>query len=137
RPTGGDGRSVVGWVESGWRYDSSAIGVTQPAWTTRSGGARIVEADMELNGVDYTWITGSGRGSSVNAYSIVLHESGHYYGLGHSNSSSATMFYAYSGGIASLTSDDETGICTLCPGSGTPDCRTMGCPAGQMCAASG
>lgn len=140
RPSTGDGRAVVGWVESGWRYDTSAIGVTQPQWTSRTtmGHPTIVEADMELNGVNYTWITGSGRGTSVNAYSIVLHESGHYYGLGHSNDSSATMYYAYSGGIASLGSDDQTGICTLYPGSGTPtDCHTVGCPSGQTCQASG
>lgn len=137
RPSTGDGRAMVGWVESGWRYDTSAIGVTQPQWTSRTtmGHPTIVEADMELNGVNYTWITGSGRGTMVNAYSIVLHEGGHYYGLGHSSSPSATMYYAYSGGIASLSSDDQTGICTLYPGSGTPptSCTTTGCPTGQTC----
>ncbi len=137
RPSTGDGRAMVGWVESGWRYDTSAIGVTQPQWTSRTtmGHPTIVEADMELNGANYTWITGSGRGTMVNAYSIVLHEGGHYYGLGHSTSSSATMYYAYSGGIASLSSDDQTGICTLYPGTGVPptSCTTTGCPTGQTC----
>jgi MYXO-CTERM domain-containing protein len=138
-PNGGDMQSVVGWVESGWRYDAAAIGVTQPQWTVFGGTARIVEADMELNGVNFTWITGSGVGSRVNGYSIVLHESGHYYGLGHSSDSSATMYYAYSGGIAALNADDQTGICTLYPGSMPPPtgCHTTGCPAGQTCSASG
>lgn len=139
-PNTGDGRAVVGWVESGWRYDTSAIGVTQPQWTSRTtmGHPTIVEADMELNGANYTWISGSGRGTSVNAYSIVLHESGHYYGLGHSTDSNATMYFAYSGGISALNADDQNGICTLYPGSGTStDCHTVGCPSGQTCQASG
>ena len=139
-PNTGDGVPVVGWIESGWRYDTSAIGVTQPQWTIRGGGRpQIVEADMELNGVNYTWIAGSGRGTQVNAYSIVLHESGHYYGMGHSADPSATMYYAYSGGISALNADDQTGICTLYPGSGPPpmDCHTTGCPSGQTCTASG
>lgn len=124
---GGDGESVIGWVESGWAHESGAIGVTGPRWF-RS----ILEADMQLNGQNYTWITGSGGGSSVDAYSILLHEGGHYYGLGHSSDPRATMYYAYGGGIASLAADDQNGICALYPGSGS-DCTTTGCPAGQMC----
>jgi MYXO-CTERM domain-containing protein len=123
----GDGQSVIGWVESGWPHESGAIGVTGPRFSSF-----IVESDMQMNGVNYTWTTGSGRGSTVNAYSIILHEGGHYYGLGHSSSSSATMYFAYSGGVASLSSDDQAGICALYPGDGT-DCTTTGCPTGQEC----
>jgi MYXO-CTERM domain-containing protein len=128
RPRAFDGVSVIGWTESGWPHDSGAIGVTSPQW----GGSGIGEADMEMNGVNFTWITGSGRGGSVNAYSIILHEGGHYYGLGHSSDPSATMYFAYSGGIDSLGTDDTNGICALYPGMGT-DCTTTGCPAGQEC----
>lgn len=128
----GDGQSLVGWVESGWDHGSGAIGVTGPRWNGRNC---IVEADMEMNGVNFTWITGSGRGSNVNAYSIILHEAGHYYGLGHSDLSSATMYFAYQGGIDSLGTDDQNGICTLYPGEGggPVDCTTTGCPSGQVC----
>jgi MYXO-CTERM domain-containing protein len=127
RPSSGDGASTIGWVESGWRYDSNAIGVTGPRWSRN-----IVEADMELNGQNYTWTTASGRGSTVNAYSIILHEGGHYYGLGHSSDSRATMYFAYSGGISMLNADDQNGICALYPGTGS-DCTTTGCPTGQEC----
>lgn len=128
----GDGQSVIGWVESGWRHGSSAIGVTGPRWNGRNC---IQEADMEMNGQNFTWITGAGRGSNVNAYSIALHEGGHYYGLGHSSSSAATMYFAYTGGIDAIGDDDRNGICTLYPGEGggMVDCTTAGCPAGQMC----
>jgi len=134
----GDGRSVIGWVESGWRHDRNAIGVTGPRWGYRGC---ISEADMEMNGVNYTWTTDSGRYSTVNAYSIILHEGGHYYGLGHSSSRSATMYASYGGGISTLSSDDETGICALYPGGGggtsgedpPADCTSTGCPAGEEC----
>ncbi len=126
----GDGRSVIGWVESGWRHSGSAIGVTGPRWDGRNC---IREADMEMNGVNFSWVTSSGRGSSVNAYSIVLHEGGHYYGLGHSNDPNATMYFAYTGGIDALNADDEGGICTLYPGDGPVDCTVSGCPSGQEC----
>lgn len=128
RPEPYDGVSIIGWLESSWPYDASAIGVTRPQF----GGGRIGEAEMEMNGVNYTWITGAGRGREVNAYSIILHEGGHYYGLDHSSDPAATMYYAYSGGIASLVADDQNGICALYPGSGS-DCTTTGCPSGQEC----
>ena len=128
-----DQRSVIGWVESGWpSAERFAIGVTRPVWDFRNC---IREADMEMNGTHFSWTTGSGQFSNVNAYSIVLHEGGHYYGLGHSSSGRAVMFASYGGGIQSITNDDEAGICTLYPGSGggTVDCTTAGCPAGQEC----
>jgi len=126
-PRGGDGASGIGWIESGWPHDSNAIGVTSPRYWRN-----ITEADMQMNGVNFTWLTGAGRGGMVNTYSIVAHEGGHYYGLGHSSVSSAMMFYAYGGGIGSIGTDDQNGICALYPGSGS-DCSTTGCPSGYEC----
>ncbi|MCA9580664.1 MAG: matrixin family metalloprotease [Myxococcales bacterium] len=126
-----DNQSVVGWVEQGWPHDPNAIGVTTPAW---SQNRCISEADMLLNGVNYLWSTNPGAGQRVNAYSILLHEAGHYIGLGHSQSQSATMFFAYTGGVDSLQPDDRQGVCALYPeGGAAQDCSTVGCPAGQAC----
>ena len=125
-----DGQSVIGWVSSGWRYDTNAIGVTGPRWDGRNC---IREADMEMNEVYFQWTTEPGRGTRVNAYSIVLHEGGHYYGLGHSRARGAAMFASYTGGVSTISADDEAGICTLYPGDGTVDCNTRGCPRGQEC----
>ncbi len=129
-----DDNSVIGWLESSWGSSSSAIGVTIPQWSFRPGERPcIVNADMEMNGVNYTWITGPGDGrGTVNAYSIILHEGGHFMGLGHSSVSGATMDPSYSGGIDALTADDEAGICNLYPASGV-DCTTAGCPGGFEC----
>lgn len=127
-----DGNAVIGWIESSWIDDPNAIGITGPSW---GGSGAIMDAQMAMNGVNFEWITGSGSGSRVNTYSIVLHEGGHYYGLGHSSDGSASMYYAYGGGISALNADDHEGICTLYPGGGggTTDCTTTGCPAGQEC----
>ncbi len=129
-------RNVIGWHDSGtWPYDPNAIGVTTPRFT----GSTIVDASMELNGIDFVWTTAPGSGTTVNAYSIVLHEGGHYHGLGHSMDSRAAMYYAYSGGVLMISPDDEAGICALYPGGGggTTDCTTTGCPTGQVCDTSG
>lgn len=126
-----EGRSIIGWVESGWRHAPEAIGVTGTL-ATQSMPSCITEADMELNGVHYTWTTSPGQGARVNAYSIALHEGGHYLGLGHSNDRDATMYYAYQGGVDAIGADDRTGICSLYPSS-EADCTTLGCPAGQQC----
>ncbi len=128
-PRGGDGVSSIGWRESAWPYDTNAIGVTTPQfWRS------ITEADMEMNSVNFTWTTDSGRGSRVNAYSIITHEAGHYYGLDHSAEESAIMYFAYSGGIGTIGTDDQNGICALYPGTGS-DCATTGCPSGYECVA--
>ncbi|MBZ0116705.1 MAG: matrixin family metalloprotease, partial [Sandaracinaceae bacterium] len=128
RPGTYDGVSVIGWVESGWGHSGSAIGVTGPRWSSN-----IIEADMELNGVNYRWVTGGGSGSSVNTYSIVLHEGGHYYGLGHTDVAGSSMWPSYGGGVVSLGADDRAGICALYPGEGPSDCTVTGCPSGQQC----
>ncbi|MFO0681804.1 MAG: matrixin family metalloprotease [Sandaracinus sp.] len=140
-PTPGDGLSTLGWDEADWRYDPSAIAVTQPQWGARTidGHPVIVEADMELNGVDYTWTRGPGAGRTVDAGSIVLHEAGHFFGLGHSRDPSAAMYYAYRGGVSVLATDDEIAICSLYP-NGEPlptDCHITGCRPGQSCRANG
>ena len=128
-----DGHSVSGWVESNWRHAPEAIGMTGTLMTQGTPSC-ITEADMELNGVHYTWVLGSGSEFRVNTYSIALHEGGHYLGLGHSSDRSATMYYAYQGGIDEIGSDDIAGICSLYPTPNT-DCTTLGCPNGQMCVA--
>ncbi len=125
-----EGQNTVGWIETGWSHGSQAIGVT----TTRRGRSFFVEADMEMNGVDYRWQTGPGTFGNVNTYSIALHEGGHFYGLGHTNVRGSSMWPSYGGGIVGLGPDDQNGICALYPGSGS-DCTTTGCPSGQECVA--
>lgn len=130
-PGADDEISTIGWVESAWPHASSAVGVTSPRW---SADGTITEADIELNGVNFTWTKGAGSSrSEVDAYSIVLHEAGHFFGLGHSDVRGSAMWPTYAGGVLALATDDEAGICALYPRSSHEDCTTTGCPAGHEC----
>ena len=45
------GSNVVGWIERSWIDDPNAIGITGPSW---GSGGRISDAQMAMNGVDFT-----------------------------------------------------------------------------------
>jgi MYXO-CTERM domain-containing protein len=130
-----DGESTVGFIDADWPHDISAIGLTtvqvQPC---ADFGGCIVEADVVFNGEAYDWVQERGSLPAVNAYSIALHELGHYLGLGHSADAEAAMNASYSRGYLLMNEDDETGICALYPREGEPvDCALEGCPLGQDC----
>lgn len=129
QPGARDGQNVFGWVHSGWSSGTGVIGTT--TYRSTSAGA---ESDIAFNGQDYVWTEGPGRGRTVNAYSIVSHELGHFFGLGHSEVRGAVMYASYGGGTLALGEDDERGICALYPG-GKSDCRGVSCPNGFSCVA--
>lgn len=106
------GNAVVAWNETSWSFGSGVIGVT----TSVSGG-RCLRASMQLNGVNYTWVTGPPRmGRQVNTFSIVAHEGGHYLGLGHTSAQGALMAASYAGGVIPIGPDDQRGICRIYAG---------------------
>lgn len=126
-PGARDGANVFGWVHDDWTNGAGVIGTT--SYRSTSQGS---ESDIAFNGQDYRWTTGPGRSRTVNAYSIVAHELGHFFGLGHSEERGTVMYASYGGGILSLAADDEKGICALYPG-GKTDCRGVSCPLGFVC----
>ncbi|MCA9578329.1 MAG: matrixin family metalloprotease [Myxococcales bacterium] len=131
-PFFGDGESQVGFIESDWPYDANAIGISDVQ--VISGCIR--EADVALNGQNFTWVLGAGGPGTVNAYGAILHEAGHYYGLGHSMEPRSVMWFLYRGGRPVLEQDDFDGICALYPRSGPDaDCSVAGCPLGFDCEA--
>lgn len=94
----------VGWA----RLDRRTLGVT---WfsTTRD------EADMALN-TRFNW---NDDGSDVDVETVLLHESGHVLGLGHSDTLGAVMEPVYAGTRRGLHSDDVEGITYLYDTSAT------------------
>ena len=97
-PVGMDGNSVLRFVEEGWPDDQiGVLGVT----SSRFNGNRLIEADISFNADHWTWTTGQGDLSNwtCNAATIISHEGGHFFGIGHSEDADALMFPAYSGGI--------------------------------------
>ena len=99
-------------------------------------GNRLIDGDILYNGIDHRWTTNPTQGGQVDAVSIITHEVGHQLGLGHSQRTAATMYFAYTGGTGarSLDSDDIQGVCSLYPGSGATGCSTDNdCPQGERC----
>jgi len=125
----GQGQSyVIGWVESGWPDTSPVIGATMTVW--RDG--HIHDSSMLLNGDRFTW-SAEPRAGAVHAYSILLHELGHYIGLDHSAAGTA-MQERYPGGALSIGEDERAGICSLYPASDDPsDCTSRACPTEYEC----
>jgi hypothetical protein len=128
----GTANNVIGWMETGWPAGPGVLGITQPQMTFWPSAA-IVGASMWLNGQDHRWIVGAGGFGSLDTYSIVLHEGGHYYGLGHTGVPGSCMAAAYGGGVFTVGPDDREGICALYPAGKLQDCPASPCPAGQSC----
>lgn len=81
---------------------SGVLGVT--VTTTNEYSGNIIEADVIINS-GTTYINNPDKLEDV-----LQHEMGHFFGLAHSPSAGATMFYQHVDGQASLAADDITGI---------------------------
>lgn len=117
-------KNVVGWVEN-WNDEPEAIGITTVSYNSDTG--EIIEADMALNGRNFQWTLNPPypcpSKSTVDLKNVVTHEAGHFFGLDHSDISSATM-YPTSPPCETekrdLEQDDINGITYLYPKNGIP-----------------
>lgn len=115
--------NVVVWNETDFITESFA-GITMITFDPNTG--RIYDADVELNGTNFSWSVGQPGGDTFEVADVLTHELGHFLGLGHSEVAQATMA---AGGVPGethrqdLESDDIDGLCTIYPEGGvTPDC---------------
>lgn len=123
--------NVIAWRESGWLDGLQTVAVTAPSFIATDSGAQIiVAATMRLNGQHWTWVHGRSSGRQINLFSVLLHEGGHYWGLGHSLASDSVMVESYSTDLTGLAPDDSDGICTLYP---LPKPKECTCPSGYAC----
>ena len=107
-------RSRTDWQASG--NQSSWLAITKIANDSVSG--EIIDADMEINDGMYKFHYGEDAppAGSIDFRAMIIHEVGHFFGLDHSLSATATMYATYSGDPVDarvLDQDDIDGICAL------------------------
>lgn len=132
RADGDDGVNRVVFVESNWPGGASGAGALTSRYRDTNGNPDLwYEADILMNGQDYTWAT-DGTIHAYDIQSIAAHEFGHVLGLNHAAHPEATMFFAGHRGTTharTLTEDDANGVRYLFP-SNTFACHNDGdCPA--------
>lgn len=145
--------NLIIWYESNWQDDPTAIALTTNTYDSSSG--EIVDADIELNGVNFSFTTPESSYPITDIQNTLVHEAGHVIGLDHSADLSASMYASAKQGETEkrdLSQDDIDGICYVYPlGGKTPACgdgvckpadgstggqsctRTSDCPAGTIC----
>jgi len=96
------------WEENG--YDKLAL--TTVNYDKETG--EIWNADIEVNTAGYDFAQGKNGGDN-DLLGVLTHEVGHFLGLAHSPYEDATMYEAAHEGMADLTEDDVSGICTTYP----------------------
>ncbi|MDC3984850.1 matrixin family metalloprotease [Polyangium jinanense] len=93
----------------------STLALTTVTYNIETG--EIYDADMELNGANVEFTTGTDN-VLYDLPSIATHETGHFLGMSHSADGTATMFADYTPGsteLRSLENDDIEGICAAYP----------------------
>ncbi len=129
-----DNLNLVVWQEDRWNHDRRAIALATTTYDTESG--RIVDADIELNGVYFSFSTSDTPLVRTDIQNTLTHELGHLLGLDHSALLDATMYANADEGELEkrdLHPDDIAGLCYIYPiGEKTPSClpensRRAGC----------
>ena len=101
-----------------------------------SKSGEIVDTDIELNGVDYTWTTSTTTGVILtDVQNAMTHEIGHVLGLEHSAEELSVMYPSSKDGELKkrqITQDDIDGLCALYPVDGEdlwcqPETTSGGC----------
>lgn len=94
--TPADGVATVLWVHDSWDddYDPSALAVTITTYDTTSGS--IQDADIVVNGT-FTWTATDDCEGQYDLQSVLTHEVGHLFGLGHDTEDSEATMYPSAG----------------------------------------
>lgn len=123
--------------EDGWIHERGVIAVTTITSCQSAGGicpyrGAIIDADIEMNGAEFTFTDSDITNTLYDVRNTVTHEVGHVLGLDHPpGPASATMFAtAPEGEILkrSLHQDDVEGLCSIysMPDGGIPACEPFG-----------
>lgn len=131
RDDAADGVNLIAFRESSWPGGANgAVAFTTRRRDMAASPEVWQEADILLNGVDFSWST-DGDVHSFDVQSVVTHELGHALGLDHSALPEATMYFGTRRGVTyarTLHADDVTGLCWLYPLGGRTCAGDADCP---------
>jgi hypothetical protein len=110
--------SALYFMEVAWPFGTEVIALTTLSW---GEGARLLDADISFNALDYTW-TVDDSDVQVDYESIAAHEIGHFVGLDHSDVAGAIMRIDYDQGdvVRGLGEDDIAGLADIYPCASPP-----------------
>ena len=121
--SGSPNQNLIVFRESSWPYTdaNNTLGLTTVTFNAENG--EIYDADMEINATGQNLsISDPVPANGFDLLSVITHEAGHFLGLAHATSSTATMFASYKPGtttLRSLTPDDVNGVCAMYPDEAT------------------
>ena len=106
-----------------WPHKKKEHNLALTTLTFDHATGEIYDADFELNAAQYELSTDSS--SAYDLVSVLMHEAGHFFGLGHSEIEAATMSAEYNPttlDFRSLSLDDREAICAVYPPADVSTC---------------
>jgi Matrixin len=109
--------NLVVFRDEAWTHPDSPDKIAVTTVTFNPDTGEIYDVDIEINSALHLF-TATETTEAYDLVSIVAHEAGHFFGMGHSLDWDATMFELYEPGSVeerTLTLDDQRGICAMYP----------------------
>ena len=109
--------NVIVFRDDGWPHTASAHNVALTTTTFDPETGELFDAGIELNSADFE-LTVSDENVSYDLESVLVHEAGHFLGIGHTDEPESTMLPVYLEGDTSLRTlgaDDVAAVCALYP----------------------
>jgi len=112
--------NIITFRDNDWPYANAVDTLALTTVWFNSDSGEIFDANMEINSFMYDFAVGE-QGTKLDLASVVTHEAGHFLGLSHSSSFTATMYRSYNSQMSTIEMDDVLAICESLPPTRVPD----------------